>query len=188
MTETVLVEDSVQVASEYLPVGADTTVQLSRAKGSEGFRVIEIRGFTNMNLIPGNSAVRQRLTEEPVTTDAAGAEAGHLLCLHRSADREQAKPRHAAVLLDPERVEELLAKHLHPAADPHHQAKPGVVANRLIEATLAHPLQVAHGLFTSWQDHNIRVRQRLSRAAEEQINCGLGTQRVEGGQVGEGWQ
>ena len=137
MTETVLVEDSVQVASEYLPVGADTTVQLSRAKGSEGFGVIEIRGFTNMNLIPGNSAVRQRLTEEPVTTDAAGAEAGHLLCLHRSADREQAKPRHAAVLLDPERVEELLAKHLHPAADTHHEAKPGVVANRLTEATLA---------------------------------------------------
>jgi hypothetical protein len=62
--------------------------------------------------------------------DGAGAEAGHLLCLHRRADREQAKPGHAALPLDPERVGELLAKHLHPAADTHHQAKPGVVANR----------------------------------------------------------
>src|ERR1700683_3977396 len=101
MTETVLVEDSVQVASEYLPVGADTTVQLSRAKGSEGFGVIEIRGFTNMNLIPGNSAVRQRLTEEPVTTDAAGAEAGNPFFFHRIAYLEQDNARDAVVLLEP---------------------------------------------------------------------------------------
>jgi hypothetical protein len=43
MTETVFVEDSVQVAAEYLPVGADTSVQLSGAKGSEGLCVIQIR-------------------------------------------------------------------------------------------------------------------------------------------------
>ena len=66
-----------------------------------------------------------------------------------------------------------------------HQAKLGVIANCLVETTLAHLLEVTHGLFASGQDHNISVLQKLNRAAEEQVHRLLGTQRVEVGKVGE---
>src|ERR1700677_674494 len=117
MTEAIFVEDSVQVAAEDPPVGADTPIQFSGAKGGEGLCTFQIQSLTDMNLIARNSTFRQWLAEERATIDGARADARDLLWLHRGADGEQAKPWHAALALDPERVGEFLAKHLHTTAD-----------------------------------------------------------------------
>jgi hypothetical protein len=111
--------------------------------------VIQIQSFANMDLVPGNGSISQRLTEKRLTKDGAGTEARHLLCLHRRADWKQAKSGHASLPFDAAGIGKILAQHLHPAADTHHQANTRVPAHRSIEFLSTHPVQVAHGLFAA---------------------------------------
>src|SRR5271156_6683767 len=102
--------------------------------------------------------------------DSACAEAGNLSCLHGCVYREQAKPWHRTLPLDTRRIRQLVAKHLHTPANTDYETTPGLLVYRSIEIILPHPLEVAHGLFTSREDHDVSVCERRSGAAELEIN------------------
>ena len=88
MTKTIVVKDSVQIGAKDAPIGADASVQLFIDQPGKWLRVIQIQSFADMNLIPCDEIVSERLSKKRFTKDGAGTETRYLLCLHRCADGE----------------------------------------------------------------------------------------------------
>ncbi len=162
MTKAIVVEDSVQVGAKYAPVGADTSVQLVICQGGEGLCVLQIQSLADMNLVSGNEICLRSgwpKRESPWMVPEQRRVTFSACIVVRMGSRPS--PGMQPCRSMPPGIGQLLAKHLHTAADTHHQTQPRVPLHRADRSLRAHPLQVAHGLFAAGQDHDIRVRQKL---------------------------
>ena len=63
-----------------------------------------------------------------------------------------------------------------------------MIENQKAECEDAEPVEIGAGIFATGQDDQVGGRDRVTGADEDQVDVGMGAQRIEIGMVGNTWE